>query len=134
MATQEVPVKANLNIVLKSDTEQLEEVMVVAYGTAKKSAFTGSAATIKNEKIATRQTSNVTNALAGQVAGVQTTSNNGQPGKDAEVRIRGIGSISEVLIAEISPSYGTPSTTYKGLLLADIDPIPRIRTSASLPG
>ena len=44
MATQEVPVKANLNIVLKSDTEQLEEVMVVAYGTAKKSAFTGSAA------------------------------------------------------------------------------------------
>ena len=81
MATQEVAVKANLNIVLKSDTEQLEEVMVVAYGTAKKSAFTGSAATIKNEKIATRQTSNVTNALAGQVAGVQTTSNNGQPGK-----------------------------------------------------
>ena len=64
MATQEVAVKANLNIVLKSDTEQLEEVMVVAYGTAKKSAFTGSAATIKNEKIATRQTSNVTNALA----------------------------------------------------------------------
>ena len=51
MATQEVAVKANLNIVLKSDTEQLEEVMVVAYGTAKKSAFTGSAATIKNEKI-----------------------------------------------------------------------------------
>ena len=48
MATQEVAVKANLNIVLKSDTEQLEEVMVVAYGTAKKSAFTGSAATIKN--------------------------------------------------------------------------------------
>ena len=41
--------------VLKSDTEQLEEVMVVAYGTAKKSAFTGSAATIKNEKIATRR-------------------------------------------------------------------------------
>ena len=77
MATQEVAVKANLNIVLKSDTEQLEEVMVVAYGTAKKSAFTGSAATIKNEKIATRQTSNVTNALAGQVAGVQTTRNNG---------------------------------------------------------
>ena len=55
MATQEVPVKANLNVVLKSDTEQLEEVMVVAYGTAKKSAFTGSAATIKNEKIATIQ-------------------------------------------------------------------------------
>ena len=42
-------IRDSLNIVLKSDTEQLEEVMVVAYGTAKKSAFTGSAATIKNE-------------------------------------------------------------------------------------
>ena len=60
MASQEVSIKQNVSIILKSDTEQLEEVMVVAYGTAKKSAFTGSAATIKNEKIATRQTSNVT--------------------------------------------------------------------------
>ena len=51
MATQEVNIKANLNIVLKSDTEQLEEVMVVAYGTAKKSSFTGSAAVVKNDKI-----------------------------------------------------------------------------------
>ena len=49
---------------------------------------------LKSEKITSRQTSNVTNALSGQVAGVQTTSNSGQPGKDAEVRIRGIGSIS----------------------------------------
>ena len=83
-----------MKVVLKSDAEVLDEVMVVAYGTAKKSTFTGSAATIKNDKIASRQTSNITNALTGQVAGVQTTSNTGQSGKDAEVRIRGIGSIS----------------------------------------
>ena len=56
MATQEVNIKANLNIVLKSDTEQLEEVMVVAYGTAKKSSFTGSAAVVKNDKIEKMQT------------------------------------------------------------------------------
>ena len=94
MKSQEVGVKSKLNIVLEHDNQMLDEVMVVAYGTAKKSSFTGSAATIKSEKITSRQTSNVTNALTGQVAGVQTTSNNGQPGKDAEVRIRGIGSIS----------------------------------------
>ena len=82
MQSQEVKIKPNVKVVLTSDSEQLEEVMVVAYGTAKKSAFTGSAATIKNEKITSRQTSNVTNALAGQVAGVQTTSSTGQPGKE----------------------------------------------------
>ena len=131
MATQEVAVKANLNIVLKSDTEQLEEVMVVAYGTAKKSAFTGSAATIKNEKIATRQTSNVTNALAGQVAGVQTTSNNGQPGKDAEVRIRGIGSIS----ASNKPLYVVDGVPYDGEISAistsDIESMTVLKDAAS---
>ena len=73
MATQEVNIKANLNIVLKSDTEQLEEVMVVAYGTAKKSSFTGSAAVVKNDKIERMQTSDVTKALAGAVSGVQIT-------------------------------------------------------------
>ena len=51
MQSQEVKIKPNVKVVLTSDSEQLEEVMVVAYGTAKKSAFTGSAATIKNEKI-----------------------------------------------------------------------------------
>ena len=131
MATQEVPVKANLNVVLKSDTEQLEEVMVVAYGTAKKSAFTGSAATIKNEKIATRQTSNVTNALTGQVAGVQTTSNNGQPGKDAEVRIRGIGSIS----ASNKPLYVVDGVPYDGEISAistsDIESMTVLKDAAS---
>ena len=45
----------------------LDEVMVVAYGTAKKSAFTGSASTIKADKLAERQVSNITNALSGQV-------------------------------------------------------------------
>ena len=96
MATQEVNIKANLNIVLKSDTEQLEEVMVVAYGTAKKSSFTGSAAVVKNDKIEKMQTSDVTKALAGAVSGVQiTTAIMVQPGKDAgSIRVRGLGSIN----------------------------------------
>ncbi|SSZ35651.1 TonB-dependent receptor [Phocaeicola vulgatus] len=101
MATQEVPVKANLNVVLKSDTEQLEEVMVVAYGTAKKSAFTGSATAVSGEKIAKMQVSSVSKALEGAAAGVQVINTSGQPGENAKIRIRGIGSFS----ASSAPLY-----------------------------
>ena len=94
MATQEVNIKANLNIVLKSDTEQLEEVMVVAYGTAKKSSFTGSAAVVKNDKIEKMQTSDVTKALAGAVSGVQITTASGALVLVTSIRVRGLGSIN----------------------------------------
>ena len=78
MQTQEAAIKpGTISVVLKADTEMLDEVMVVAYGTAKKSAFTGSASTIKSDKLEERVVSNVTNALAGQVAGVQITSSDG---------------------------------------------------------
>ena len=84
MQTQEAAIKpGTISVVLKADTEMLDEVMVVAYGTAKKSAFTGSASTIKSDKLEERVVSNVTNALAGQVAGVQITSSDGAPGSTA---------------------------------------------------
>lgn len=51
MQAQEVAIKPNVKVIMKSDSEMLDEVMVVAYGTAKKSAFTGSASTIKAEKL-----------------------------------------------------------------------------------
>ena len=57
MVAKEAPIQDVMKVVLNTAATELDEVMVVAYGTAKKSAFTGSAATIKNEKIATRQTS-----------------------------------------------------------------------------
>lgn len=94
METRTVLIKPNMKVTLYPDVEALDEVMVVAYGTAKKSAFTGSAAVVKAEAIEMRQVSNVTQALSGTMAGVQTTSSNGQPGTSASVRIRGIGSMS----------------------------------------
>ena len=131
MKSQEVAVKPNLKIVLESDSEMLDEVIVVAYGTAKKSSFTGSAATIKNEKIVARQTSNITNALAGQVAGVQTTSSNGQPGSDATIRIRGIGSMS----ASNTPLYVVDGVPYDGEISAinpqDIETMTVLKDAAS---
>lgn len=94
MQSQEANIKAQMTISLKADSEMLDEVMVVAYGTAKRSAFTGSASVVKSEKLEKRQVSDLTNALSGAVAGVQTLSSNGQPGTGSTVRIRGIGSMS----------------------------------------
>ncbi|MDE6181544.1 MAG: TonB-dependent receptor plug domain-containing protein, partial [Phocaeicola sp.] len=95
MATQEVEIKANVQVTLKSDTEILDEVMVVAFGTAKKSAFTGSATVVKAETIEKVQTSNAVTALTGKVSGVQMVNSSGQPGQaKPEIRVRGISSIT----------------------------------------
>lgn len=64
MQTQEVDIKPNIKVFMRSDSEMLDEVMVVAYGTAKKSAFTGSASVIKSETLEKRQVSNLSNALS----------------------------------------------------------------------
>ena len=92
----EVPVEGRtvINVVLTPDTETLDETIVVAFGTSTKEAFTGSAKVIGDEKLAQSQVSNVTNALAGQVAGVQLVSSNGAPGSSATIRVRGISSIN----------------------------------------
>ncbi len=98
MSTQEVHILRDkpMKIVLVEDGVSLDEVMVVAYGTAKKSAFTGSASVVKAENIEKRQVSNIGNALTGAIAGVQITSSNGQPGSSPKIRIRGTGSINAV--------------------------------------
>ncbi len=94
MQTQEISIKPNLKIFLKSDAKMLEEVMVVAFGTAKKSAFTGSAKVVGAEELAKSQVTSVTNALAGAVPGVQLTSSNGAPGSTSSIRIRGFSSLN----------------------------------------
>jgi TonB-dependent outer membrane receptor, SusC/RagA subfamily, signature region len=94
MQTQDVTIKPNLKIFLKSDAKMLEEVMVVAFGTAKKSAFTGSAKVVGAEELAKSQVTSVTNALAGAVPGVQLTSSNGAPGSTSSIRVRGFSSLN----------------------------------------
>ena len=95
MQAQEIAIKPNVKVLLKPNTELLEEVMVVAYGTAKKSAFTGSAAVVDSKEIGKIQSSNVANALTGKVAGVQLNTSSGQPGTTTpSIRVRGISSIN----------------------------------------
>ena len=112
MATQEVKILRGktIKVTLTEDGMALDDVMVVAYGTVKKSAFTGSASVVSADKLEDRQVSNVTNALSGTMAGVQVTSSNGQPGTSSTVRIRGIGS----LYASNNPLYVVDGIPFDG--------------------
>ena len=94
LESQEVTIKPTVKVVLRSDSEQLDEVLVVAFGTAKKSAFTGSAAVIDNKELSKRITTNVSDALVGSVAGLQIRGNSGAPGSNEnKINIRGIASM-----------------------------------------
>lgn len=111
MKAKEVKITgATMNVVMESESVGVEEVMVVAYGTAKKSSFTGSAAVVKSEELAKKSVANVTKALAGEVAGVQVVNSSGQPGEEATIRIRGIGSIN----ASSRPLYIVDGVPYNG--------------------
>ena len=113
---QAVPVNGQktLSIVLALDTQQLEETIVVAFGTTTREAFTGSATVVSEEKLAKSQVSSVTNALAGAVAGVQLTSSNGAPGSTSTIRVRGYSSINAgldpLIIVDGAPYGGDLST------------------------
>lgn len=93
MQTQEVAVSSNVAVVLAYDESMLDEAVVVAYGVAKKGSFTGSVSQMKAKDLQKMQVSNVAKGLEGQMAGVQVTSNSGQPGEGASIYIRGIGSL-----------------------------------------
>ncbi|BCI63020.1 SusC/RagA family TonB-linked outer membrane protein [Coprobacter secundus subsp. similis] len=112
--SEELPIKnkKNFQIILSENTEELDEVVVVAYGTAKKSSFTGSAEVIKHDRIEKRIVADVSKAIEGTVAGVQSTSGSGQPGSGASMIIRGFGSIS----AANTPLYVVDGVPFDGTL------------------
>lgn len=112
MQSQEVAVsgQSTVSVTLTAESREIDEVMVVAYGVQKKSAYTGAASEIKADKIENRQISNVSSALVGTMAGVQTLQTSGQPGESATVRIRGISSINGVN----SPLYVVDGVPFDG--------------------
>jgi TonB-linked SusC/RagA family outer membrane protein len=134
MSQQEIAIAGQsvIDVVLEPATLGLDEVVVTAYGTATKKSFTGSAATVDTEKLEKRQVSNVSNALSGTVAGVQILNNNGQPGSEATVRIRGVGSIN----AGSDPLYVVDGVPFDGDLSsinsADIESMTVLKDAASM--
>ena len=113
--TMQVPVlgKKNLNVELSPSAEFIDETIVVAYGTAKKSSYSGSATMVRSEELAQKPVSSVEQALQGKVAGLQVSTASGQPGAATTFRIRGTGSLN----ASSDPLYvidgvATTSTSY----------------------
>ena len=101
METKDVQAKNGMRVFLKSDAKTLDDVLVIGYGTSKKSAFTGSAVEIDSKDITSHVTSTATSALVGKVAGITATSSSGAPGSAPTIRIRGIGSYA----AATTPLY-----------------------------
>ena len=84
--------RTDLRIVLKEDTEVLDEVVVVGYGTQKKATLTGAVSMVTNEEIAVTKNENVINMLSGKIPGVRITQRSSQPGEfDNKIDIRGMG-------------------------------------------
>ncbi len=86
--------RTSINVKLHEEVNQLDEVMVVAYGTAKKSSYSGSAALVKQDALKDVPVTTFENALNGKVAGLQVTNSSGQAGEAPSIRIRGIGSMN----------------------------------------
>lgn len=96
MLTQDVVIAGRtvIDVVLQSDATQIEDVVVVAYGTVKREGRTGSISSVKNENINELPATSVDKMLTGKMAGVQITAASGQPGASSEIRVRGTSSIN----------------------------------------
>ncbi len=131
METEEVLATNNIVVRLRSSVSELDEVIVTAFGSSTKKSFTGAAAVIKSEAISKNQSANISNNLAGKVAGVQGLAANGQPGSGSNIRIRGIGSMS----SSNAPLYvvdGVPyDTDISAVNNADIESVTVLKDAAS---
>ena len=123
--TQYVKVKPgqkDLVIRLEDDAQELDELVVIGYGTQKKSSLTGSIETIKSEDLLSMPTANLDEALYGQVAGLQVMQTTGDPSsaKEANLHIRGINN-SPLLVIDGVPRFGT-NTSDGEMRLYDLNP------------
>ena len=132
-ADQLIPIagKTSINVTLHEDTQKIDDVIVIAFGTAKKEAFTGSAKVIKSDDLIKTQSSNVQDALVGKIAGVQFNSASGRLGAGQSIYVRGYGSLN----AGKSPLWVVDGVPYEGdinnLNTADIESISVLKDAAS---
>ena len=133
LESQEVSIKRGIiKVILKQDSEMLDEVMVVAFGTQKKSSFTGSATVVNSEELSKRVTTNVANALVGSTPGLQLKGGSGAPGaSQGNINIRGIASLyantDPLIIVDGAPYSASLSNIPQG----DIEAITVLKDAAS---
>ena len=129
--SQEVRVgnHSTVNVTLKEDTQALDEVVVVGYGTMKKSDITGAISSVSEESIARQPVANVSTALQGLATGVSVTSSSGSPGEAATIRIRGVGTVNDA-----EPLYvvdGMPVSDINYLSTSDIQSIEVLKDASA---
>ena len=132
MEPLEVTARPNMRILLTSDSKALDEVIVVAFGTAKKSAFTGSAAVLSSDELSKKTTANVANALVGTVPGLQMTGQSGAPGAGSgSMYIRGLSSlyssVDPLIIVDGAPYYASLTN----IATDDIESVTVLKDAAS---
>lgn len=130
--TQDIALKgqSNVKVTLEEDTEVLDEVVVIGYGSVKKSTLTGAVAKMDTKGIQDRPLARPETALQGQLAGVTVRTTTGEPGADMQIRVRGAASVN----ANFDPLYvvdGVPMTTLSGINPADIASIEVLKDAAS---
>lgn len=132
MKLVEYPISSEVvNAKMEADNQQIEEVVVVAYGTVKKSNMTTSAAIVGSKELQTRPVSDAIKALEGQAVGVQVTPGLGAPGSAPTIRIRGVGSVN----ASSDPLYVVDGIPYDGgisnINTADIESMTVLKDAAA---
>jgi TonB-linked SusC/RagA family outer membrane protein len=138
--TTEIPVegKATIDIRLNEDIQALEEVVVVGYGTQKKSDITGAISSVKVEELQKIPVTSVDQALIGQTPGIQVVSNSGEPGGGASIRIRGVGTVNnaEPLYVidgiPIDNSFNRYQTSLTSINPSDIENIEILKDASAL--
>ncbi|MGQ1909002.1 SusC/RagA family TonB-linked outer membrane protein [Marinifilum sp. RC60d5] len=130
--TQEFPLsgKSSVKINLSPDFEELSEVVVVGYGTQKKIELTGAVSSVKSDEMAKIVSSDFTKSLQGKIAGVSVIESSGRPGDQANIQIRGLGSIS----SNASPLYVVDGIPYDGnpnIASEDIETVDILKDGAS---
>lgn len=129
--TQRIPVnnRTQINVSLETDASELDEVVVIGYGTQRKGLVTGASVQVDGEDLQNRSTTNALQAMQGQTPGVQITSTSGQPGSGMNVRIRGIGSTGNNSPLYVVDGVLTGDISY--LNNADIESISILKDAAS---
>lgn len=128
--TQLVGQKKTLNATLKSSASKLDEVVVIGYGTSRKSDLTGSVASVSGADLKKVPMSNVAETLTGRIAGVQVTSSEGSPDSEVKIRVRGGGSLSQ----DSSPLIivdGFPVNSMSDISPSDVENITILKDASS---
>ena len=129
--TQDVRVKTNMHIVLQSDAQVLNDLVVIGYGVQKKSVVTASIAKVSADDLEGKTRLRADDALKGMAAGVNVTSSSGQPGSKSMIRVRGIGTINNTEPLYIIDGMPTDQDGMESVNPNDIESIEVLKDAAS---